>query len=103
MNLGESVVYRLTAEDAIQINRRRTTGAYIAERTRDGRWPEGAQAHIGSHVTEGLDFPMIVVRFRDAGDGSFIVNGQVLLDGSDNFWVKNSTEGAASGQYKFVY
>ena len=70
MQLGLSVVYRLTAEDAAQINRRRTDGISIAERIREGEWPLGAQAHIGSHVSAGIDFPMIVVRFRDDGSGN---------------------------------
>jgi hypothetical protein len=103
MQLGEHVIYRLSAEDAAQINRRRTDGPSISDRIREGEWPLGAQAHIGSHVSAGIDFPMIVVRFRDAGDGKFIVNGQLFLDGSDSFWVKNAAEGDAPGMYHFPY
>ena len=107
MKLGDTVVYRLTEEDAAKINRRRTTGNSIAERLASDDWPQGAQAHIGSRVSAGLDFPMIVVRYRQSGEvdhpgypSCSVANGQVILDGSDTLWVRNVTEGPHPGQYR---
>jgi hypothetical protein len=62
--IGRIVHYRLSADDAAQINRRRTSGVSIATRMKTFAgavespavvygWPEGAQAHIGNAVAEG--------------------------------------------------
>lgn len=95
--IGRIVHYRLSAEDATQINRRRTTGASIAARMKtllhtvsdtDDKvlgWPVGAQAHIGNEVKEGDTFPMLIVRVWGQSPES-AVNGQVFLDGNDVFW-----------------
>lgn len=94
---GRIVHYRLTATDAEQINRRRTTGKAIAERIPDGKWPLGAQAHIGNEAREGDYYPMMVTRMWDATPG--VVNGQVFLDGNDTFWVCSAHEGDGNGAW----
>lgn len=103
--IGRIVHYRLSADDATQINRRRTTGARIAERMQNaippdvGRntepifgWPAGAQAHIGNEVKEGDTFPMMITRvWGDTPESA--VNGQVFLDGTDVFWATSVSVG----------
>jgi len=85
--LGTTVLYRLTAVDAEKVNRRRTTGASIAERVKAALWPVGAQAHIGDPAEEGDIFPMLVVRAKDDSNGD-VVSGQVFLPGNDVLWVE---------------
>lgn len=92
--IGRVVLYYLTADDALQINRRRTTGHDIAERIKkntpdSSAWPIGAQAHIGNEVKEGDIFPMMVTRVWSPT----CVNGHVLLDGNDCLWASSATEG----------
>lgn len=102
--IGRIVHYRLSADDAAQVNRRRTTGASIASRLLWGTsgkhaeaipaqsvdgdvraWPAGAQAHIGNEAREGDTHPMLIV--KTWGDNSTsAVNGQVFLDGNDVLW-----------------
>lgn len=102
-SIGRIVHYRLSADDATQIDRRRTTGHSIAVRLKTSlsadatidpatgevirihAWPAGAQAHIGNKVTEGDTFPMMITRVWGPSAES-AVNGQVFLDSNDVFW-----------------
>lgn len=106
---GRIVHYKLSAQDAEQIMRRRTTGASIAERMRVQvspiecatpilGWPTGAQAHIGNDVEEGNVFPMLITRTW-GNTPSAAVNGQVFLDGNDVFWATSRTVGDQPGQF----
>ena len=114
-SIGRIVHYRLSADDATQINRRRTTGKSIADRMRleldrlnherdEGvhafAWPVGAQAHIGNEVTEGETFPMLIVRVWGSTAES-AVNGQVFLDGNDVLWATSRTVGDQSGTFSW--
>jgi len=97
-SIGRIVHYRLSADDASHINRRRTTGASIAERMKCGddpqlkAWPAGAQAHIGNEAAEGDVVPMLIVHvFGDTPTSA--VNGQVFLDGTDVLWVTSVAVG----------
>ena len=85
---GRTVLYTLTEYDATQINRRRTSGASIAERMRvqvsqveTGTpilgWPTGAQAHIGNPASAGDVVPLVVVKVwpNEYGEGVPGVNG----------------------------
>lgn len=82
---GRIVHYMLTAQDAEQINRRRTTGRNIADRIQAEKWPLGAQAHIGNQAAEGDVYPAMIVRvFQPSDVGTS--NLQVFLDGNDIFW-----------------
>jgi hypothetical protein len=109
-SVGRIVHYRLSADDATQINRRRTTGASIAERIktelptmRDGmvpQWPEGAQAHIGNVVLDGDIYPMVITRVWGS-DPTSAVNGQVFLDGNDVFWATSRTVGDQPGTFSW--
>jgi len=98
--LGGIVYYRLTEVDAVQINRRRTTGANIARRIGAGgteNWCVNAQAHIGNETRVGQIFPMMVVRVGDAA--AKMVSGQVFLDGTDVLWVQDIHQGSNVGQW----
>lgn len=96
MDIGDIVMYVVTEDDAIRINRRRTTGAAIAERIKDNSWPLGAQAHIGEVVNPGSKFPMIVTNAYElhAGGDRWVryVTGQVFLNGSDAYYVTDVRE-----------
>jgi hypothetical protein len=96
--LGGIVYYRLTLEDAAQINRRRTTGLAIASHIAVSEWPLGAQAHIGNEARVGQIFPMMVVRVIDGA--AKMVSGQVFLDGTDVLWVQNVYQGNYIGQWR---
>ncbi len=115
--IGRIVHYRLSADDAAQINRRRTTGASIAERLKWGpagkhsetlsaqtdagyirAWPAGAQAHIGNSAEEGQIFPMLITRvWGDTPESA--VNGQLFLDGNDVLWITSATAGEGPHQF----
>lgn len=95
--IGRIVTYKLSEEDAKQINRRRTHGGSIAERIQEDKWPIGAQAHIGNTVSEGDKVPMIIT----AVHGDDLVNGQAILDGTDNFWVLSATKGDENREWNW--
>jgi hypothetical protein len=103
--IGRIVHYRLSADDAAQINRRRTTGADIAARMKTSAdaipeshnpvvygWPAGAQAHIGNGAKEGDTLPMLIVKCWGDTEIS-CVNGQVFLDGNDVLWATSVSVG----------
>lgn len=99
-SIGRIVHYRLSVDDAFQINRRRTSGKSIADRiqillNRDPvikGWPEGAQAHIGNEAKEGDTFPMLITKTWGS-NSTAAVNGQVFLDGNDVLWVTSACVG----------
>lgn len=95
--LGRTLHYRLSKDDAAQINRRRISLQDIKDGMEMKTWPAGAQAHVGGEVYEGETFPLIVTRVFSEST----VSGQVLLDGSDVLWVKsvNPAEGEGAGWF----
>lgn len=97
-SIGRIVHYKLSAADAAEINRRRTTGPAIAERIGYGSWPVGAQAHIGNEAKEGDIHPMMITKMWGDGAGAS-VNGQVFLDGNDVLWVTSRVVGDQSGTF----
>lgn len=98
--IGRIVHYTLTAVDAAQINRRRTTVLAIGERIRGKghSWCLNAQAHVGNVAKEGDVLPMLIVRTWDSTPGC-AVNGQVFLDGTDVLWVTSTQEGVGPRYY----
>lgn len=109
---GRIVLYTLTAQNAAEINRRRTTGASIAERMKVQvsqvetatpilGWPTGAQAHIGNSAHAGQVVPLIVVTVwpNEYGPDFHGVNGQAMLDGNDTLWVTSAKEGTEPGAW----
>jgi hypothetical protein len=99
-SIGRIVHYRLSADDATQVNRRRTTGTSIAVRLETATWHEGAQAHVGNSVQEGSVFPMLITRVWGANPTS-AVNGQVFLDGTDVFWATSRIVGTGPGTFSW--
>jgi hypothetical protein len=93
-------MYQLTEEQLIQVNRRRTTGQSIAKRILEGKWPLGAQAHIGNNANTNR-LPMIITAVwpDEFGSSNPGVNGQVFLDGNDTLWVTSAREGNGPGQW----
>lgn len=101
-SIGRIVHYRLSTQDANEINRRRTTGQSIGERltrvTSDGhaQWPQGAQAHIGNPVSAGDIFPAMIVRLWDQPEhpatATTLVQLQVFLDGNDTYWATSVSQ-----------
>ena len=87
---GRIVLYKLSEDDAAQVNRRRVSTAGHGE-----GWPAGAQAHVGNPARAGDVYPCVVVRaWSDTN-----INGQVLLDGNDTFWATSRVEGDDDGQW----
>lgn len=84
--VGRIVHFVLNAEQAEQVNRRR-----VAKPHEPG-WPAGAQAHVGNEAREGDEMPLVIVRVwpDEGGPGIDGVNGQVLLDGTDQLWVTSA-------------
>jgi hypothetical protein len=101
ITIGRTVLYTLTSSDAEQINRRRTNGDSIERRIKSDKWPLGVQAHIGNSAYAEESYPMVVVRVwpDKFGPGIPGVNGQVLLDGNDTFWVTSAKEGMEPGTW----
>lgn len=90
--IGRILIYKISPEEAEQINRRRTE---IVD------WPLGAQAHIGNSAQNGDEYPLVVVRVwpDEFGPGIPGVNGQLLLDGNDTLWLTSVAEGTAPGTW----
>lgn len=99
--VGRVLHYSLSQNDVEQINRRRTTSHAIRDHIDAGRWPQGAQAHIGNVATIGDVVPLLVVRVwpDECGPGQFGVNGQAMLDGTDSLWVTSVCEGTEPGTW----
>jgi len=86
LKIGRIVHYVVSESDAESINRRRTTIGAIAQRIESETWPLGAQAHVGNPVRAGEVYPLVVTRVW-GGTSESLVNGQLLLDGTDVLWL----------------
>jgi hypothetical protein len=109
-SIGRIVHFRLSAEQAEQINRRRVSSGLAGVLDANGTrlWPDGAQRHVGNYVAEGSVVPLIVTQvwpkeysgnaylsFHEVGskyESEFGVNGQAILDGSDSLWVLSAPQ-----------
>jgi hypothetical protein len=90
------VPYTLNAYDADAINKRRAdTMTHLAEHRARA---DGSQLHVGNGVAKGDVFPMIIVRVWGT-DPTSSVNGQVMLDGNDTYWVTSVTVGDGPGHF----
>lgn len=93
--IGRIVHYRVSSHDANAINQRRADAKeklpwYHAIRP-------GAQVHVGNKVSEGDIFPLIITRLWGS-DESSAFNGQLMLDGTDTYWVTSTHIGVKLGQ-----
>ena len=96
-SVGDIVLYRMTTDDAADINRRRTSASSIGERAKNGLWPRGAQGHLGSLVRAGDSLPAVVVRVPE--QSPHLRSLKVFLDGNDDFWCM-ATAGLEPGQWR---
>lgn len=97
--IGRIVLYKLSKYDVEQINRRRQDAKDKMDWHR--LLKTGAMVHIGNTVSEGQEFPMIVVATWGTGPDQ-AVNGHVLLDGSDTFWATSRHVGDKPGDYRWM-
>jgi hypothetical protein len=112
---GRFVQYMLTADDAEEINRRRTSAGSIKERMdpkasrvrpvgNEGpvvgqTWPEGAQAPIGNRAVGGQVYAALIVQDWHDGQGGTALNLQVFLDGNDVLWKTSVLQGPGPGTW----
>jgi hypothetical protein len=99
-SIGRVIHYRPTEEQAAAVNRRREHFASAQSRE---AWPPGAQAHVGNRVRAGQPYPAIVTAVwpEEFGKDTVGVNAQVLLDGSDSFWITSVREGTEAGTWEW--
>lgn len=91
--IGRIVQYTLSYDDAARINKRREDfAAYVHT---EGYQDTGYIAHWGERAEGGQVLPLLITRCH----GGSSVNGQVMLDGSDTFWVQSVSEGPDQGQW----
>ena len=95
--IGRVVHYRLSEADAEAINQTRSRAKALA---RVGALLPGLQAHDGNPVRAGDPFPMIIVAVWGSGRDA-PVNGQVLLDGPDQFWACTRSLGDGPGTWSW--
>lgn len=103
-SIGRLVHYRLSEDDAVKVNRRRTTGTAILDSILKEKWPLGAQAHIGNAAAAGDVVPLLIVRvWPNEYDNGTVpgVNGQAFLDGNDVLWVTSAREGDKPGTWSW--
>lgn len=88
--IGRIVHYRLSADDAAEINRRRQQARdHMADHHNNAN---GVQVHVGNKVEEGETYPMMITQVWGK-DPTSSVNGQVFLDGNDLFWAASVAVG----------
>lgn len=92
-SIGRIVHYRLTAQDAADINRRRKD--FHESRSADDQ--TGFVGHVGNHAAEGDVFPATIVRVWE--ESTIICNLQVQLDGNDTYWATSRAEGDEPGNW----
>lgn len=97
--VGRIVLFKVNADQAEQINRRRRDAFAKIEWHREHK--TGAQVHIGNEAKEGSVYPAVVVAvWGDAPTSP--VNLKVLLDGTDDFWATSVVVGEEPGNYHWM-
>ena len=99
IQIGDTVLYALSQEDAQDINRRYEHAAANRETFKEHSW--GYQVHIGTCVSAGEIVAIIITKVWT--DDS--INGKALLDGTDNLWVTSAPRdthdhGLTSGHWR---
>jgi len=93
--IGRIVLYTLTDFDAQAINKRRAD--FVEHRKTDTYTDTGYVAHHGNAVREGDVYPAVIIRVWP-GD---LINAQVLLDGTDTYWVTSHPQGDSAGNWNW--
>lgn len=91
VTLGRTVIYILSQDDEIMINRRRTNSATVQHLRDNRQFSPGVQAHIGSNVAAGEEVVAVVTRVIEDNTVNR-ANLKLQLDGSDTLWVKGAAE-----------
>jgi len=94
--IGRIVLYRVTGQDAAEINKRRMDATSHLAFHRE--MSNGVQIHVGNNVEEGDIYPMMIVRVLGVNENSS-VNGHVFLDGNDTLWVTSVAIGEEAGSF----
>lgn len=100
-SIGRIVHYKISEQDAAQINKRRKdahnlNGAGVTLASQG----LGPQIHIGNDVTAGDIYPALVVR-RWSDVPTSVIQLQVFLDGNDTFWATSVPEGDGERQWSW--
>jgi hypothetical protein len=96
------VQYTLGEDDAAKINKRRADA--LANMATHQENSDGSIVHVGNDVSAGEAYPMIITKVWGSGadlNEATLVNGQVLLDGNDLFWVTSVAAGDSQHQYQW--
>lgn len=91
--LGDTVLYRITQEDADQINRRRADAAANMPVIRHSK--TGYMAHYGLEVTAGHQLPAFIICIDNQ-----VADLQVGLPGNDILWAPRRREGDGLGLWQ---
>lgn len=94
--IGRMVHYKLSKEDAEVINKRRYDAQQNMEKIKADSL--GYVAHVGNEAIEGQILPMTVTVVHSED----LINGQVFLDGNDNFWALSAVRGVENGQWDWM-
>lgn len=86
--LGRIVLYMLTAAQAKEINHPRKV-------SRNSIW-----SAVGNEVIAGQPIPMMIVAVWGDQPTS-AVNGKLLLDGTDDYWVTSVSLGTEPGSFRW--
>jgi hypothetical protein len=96
-SVGRIVHYRLSEQDATEINRLRDdTRVRMAA---GGGYAPGVQVHQGNCASAGDLCPAVIVRVFNPASPT--VNLQVLLDGTDTVWATSRVPGDEPGQWSW--
>lgn len=87
--VGRIVHYTLSQQDADAINKRRNDASV----SNAGYANSGYVVHVGNQASEGQVYPMLITRVWTPGVETTPVQGQVFLDGNDNFWASSVMQG----------
>lgn len=96
--IGRTVIYALRETEAEAINRRRQHAKLHMDEHRANS--NGVMVHVGNTVKAGDRFPMIITRVWGTTAES-VVNGTVMLDGSDTFWANSVGVGDVNGTWSW--
>ncbi|MFB7595771.1 hypothetical protein [Streptomyces sp. NPDC056160] len=93
--IGRTVLYRVTEQDANDINGRRKDWhlSGVADQQ------TGVVGHVGNTVEPGDVFPAVIVRVWD--ESVVTCNLRVLLDGTDVHWATSRAEGTEPGNWSW--
>ena len=94
-SIGRIVLYTLSAQDASSIASRRADAQRNLTEHKEAA--TGVQIHVGNSVREGDTFPLVVVRVWPNDS----VNGQLMLDGNDTYWVMSKAQGDSAGTWSW--